>query len=180
MMVTRSLALALVLAMVPPGAEAQEVALTGHWAFRWTRMYEDGARLAGGGLGVLVGERTRVEAVGYGTARPSRYSTLDFRLTHAGVQVTRVLRHRGRFVLGAGTALGYGVFSVEDRQGGTEDRTGIWVVEPEVFVGVAIGHGVRLDAGAGYRWVTGIEGDILNRSDGDARAPSLTLRLVVG
>ena len=179
MMAAWNLALALALTIAPQTTEDPDVALTGHWAFRWTHMYEDGARLVGGGLGVVLDERTRVEVVGYGTARPSRYSTLDFHLAHGGVQVIHELLQRGRWGFGAGAAGGYGVFSVEDRQGGTEERTGVWVVEPEVSVGFDISAHVRLGAAASYRWVTGIEGDITNRSDGDARAPSGTLRIIV-
>jgi hypothetical protein len=179
MWVVLSLAMALALAVAPLEAGGQDRALTGHWAYRWTRMYEDGAGLTGGGFGILIDARTRVELVGYGTAQPSRYSTLAFRLAHGGVQVTHDLGRRGRFAYGVGTALGYGVFSVEDRRSGTEDRTGVWLMEPEVFLGVDVGEHARLDLGASYRWVTGIEGDITNRSDGDARAPAVGLRLVV-
>jgi len=77
------------------------LSVTGHLAFRWTHMYEDGGRLVGGGLGILVNDRSRVELVGFGTAEPSRYSTLEFRLAYGGLQIDRELLRRGRFATGA-------------------------------------------------------------------------------
>lgn len=159
------------------GQAGRRLHFTGHFAFRWTRMYEDGSRFAGGGLGVLVGERTRLELVGLGTAEPSRYSTLDFRLAYGGVQADHELLRRGPWTAGAAGTIAAGSFAVKDRQADTEERTGVWVAEPELYVGAHVGPHLRLTAGASYRWVTGIEGEILNRSDGDARGGAIVLRL---
>jgi hypothetical protein len=142
-------------------------------------MYEDGAGLVGGGLGILVNDRSRVELVGFGTAEPSRYSTLEFRLAYGGLQIERELLRRGRFATGAAGTLAFGVFSVEDGRAGTEESTGVWLAEPELFMAAWVGEHLRLTAGGSYRWVGGIEGDISNRSNGDARGPCLTLRLTV-
>lgn len=152
---------------------------TGHWGIRWTRLYEDGARLAGGGIGVLLGRDTRVELVGFGTVTPSRYSTLDFRLAYGGLQVGRELWRSGRWSLDGTTLVGGGSFSVEDRPSGDEDRTGVWLAEPGLSLGVHLGGHLRIAAGAGYRWVGGIEGDIPNRSDGDAASGSFGLIVAV-
>lgn len=157
----------------------RSVAFTGHFAFRWTRMYEDGSRFVGGGLGVLLGERTRLELVGYGTAKPSRYSTLDFRLAYGGVQADHELKRRGWLVFGTAATVAAGSFAVKDRRADTEERTGVWVAEPDLYVGAHLGSHLRVTAGASYRWVWGIEGDILNRSDGDARGGAISLRLAV-
>ena len=135
--------------------------------------------LVGGGLGILLNERTRVELVGFGTAEPSRYSTLEFRLAYAGLQVGHEMLRSGRFALGAAGTVAFGAFSVEDGQGDGDESTGVWLAEPELFVGIHVNDHLRLTAGGGYRWVTGVEGNIPNRSDGDARGPSLTLRLNV-
>jgi len=144
-------------------------ALTGHWAFRWTRLYEDGARLAGGGIGLTFGDRCRLELVGFGTASPSRYGSLEFRVAYGGIRLERALWRSGRFSTSGALFGGGGSFSTTEGHTGVEERTGIAVVEPEILQGFDLGSHARLAITGSYRWVTGIEGDILNRSDGDAR-----------
>jgi hypothetical protein len=142
-------------------------------------MYEDDSRLVGGGLGVVVHDRSRVELVGFGTAEPSRYSTLEFRLAYGGLQVEHEILRRGRWAVGVAGTFAFGTFSVEDRQADKEQSTGVWLAEPELFVGAHFGEHLRVTAGGGRRWVRGVEGDIPNRSDGDAGGPTLTLRVAV-
>jgi hypothetical protein len=161
------------------GSRQGSVAFSGNWAYRWTHMYEDGTRLVGGGLGIVVHDRSRIELVGFGTAEPSRYSTLEFRLAYGGLQAEHEILRRGRWAVGSAAAFALGTFSVKDTQADTDESTGIWLVEPEIFVGVHVGEHVRVTVGGGHRWVRGVEGDLPNRSDGDASGPTLTLRLVV-
>jgi nitrogen fixation protein len=155
------------------------VSLTGHWAFRFTQLYEDGAQLTGGGLGITLGARNRLELVGFGTASPSVYGSLEFHMAYAGVRLERELWRRGR--VGASAALrgGGGTFWTKERQTDVEERTGIGLVEPEVVLGFDLGTHAQFALTGSYRWVRGVEGDILNRSDGDARGFAAGLRLAV-
>lgn len=173
------MAATMALTPAPLSPTPDSVGFTGHLAFRWTELYEDRARLAGGGIGVRLGEGTRVEVVGFGTARPSRYGTLDFHVAYGGVQVEREVWRSGRLSVAAALLAGAGSFWVEDRVADAEQRTGIWVVEPDVSLGVHVGEHLRIAADGSYRWVRGIEGDIPNRSDGDATSFAVGLRLVL-
>lgn len=155
------------------------LSLTGHSAYRWTSLYEDGARLAGGGIGVVLGDRSRLEFAGLVTASPSTYGSLEFHVAYGGIRLERALWRSGRFVGSSALFGGVGRFWTKERLTGVEERTGIGVVEPEALLGIELGAHTRLAATASYRWVTGVEGDILNRSDGDARGLALGAHLSV-
>lgn len=113
--------------------------LTGHWAFRWTRLYEDGARLAGGGIGVILGDGSRLEFVGFGTASPSIYGSLEFHVAYGGIRVEREVWRSGRFATSAALFGGAGSFWTKERRTDEEERAGIGVVEPTLLVGVDLG-----------------------------------------
>jgi hypothetical protein len=152
--------------------------LVGFRAFRWSRLYEDGCRLAGAGLGLRLDGRTEVFLAGYGTAAPSRYGQTEFSIAYAGVRLDRELWRRGRWSATAGLLVGGGSFRVEHRPTRSEEHSGVFLLEPELRVGAELGP-VSLSAGTAYRWVRGVDG-IENRSDGDARDWALVLQLSVG
>jgi len=152
---------------------------TAHGDFRGTRFYEDRAWLAGGGIGLKVGPSSRIGLFGFGTASPSLYGTLEFHLAYGGIRLEQDVWRSGRLGTAVAVSGGGGRFWNKVGQSGIELRTGVGVVEPEFLFGVDIGDHLRASTTLSYRWVTGIEGDILNRSDGDVRGITLGLRLGV-
>lgn len=169
-------------AQAPPPADpdgASRWSVSGHWSFRWTRLYEDAARVVGGGLMLAPGPRTRVGLAGFGTASPSTYSTLDFRIGYGGLRVEHDLWRSGRWTFAPALLAGGGVFQVEDRATGADPSTGVVVVEPELLLGAGLGDHLRVSAAGGWRWVAGVEGEIENRSDGDARGWVVGVQLTV-
>jgi hypothetical protein len=145
----------------------------GHWSFRSSEIYEDRALLGEAGFGVLVGGRDQVGLAGVGTIRPSSYGTLEFSLAYGGLRLEHEVRRRGRLATRVSLLVGGGRFTVTDTASDTEQSTGVGVVEPEARSGFRLAGPMWISVGAGYRWVAGIEGDIPNRSDGDARGAAL-------
>lgn len=150
-----------------------------HGDVRGTRFYEDRAWLVGGGAEVKVGPTRRIGLFGFGTASPSLFGTLEFHLAYGGVRVEQDVWRSGRFGTTVAASGGGGRFWNKETQSGTESRTGVGVVEPEVFFRVDVGSRLQAGATLSYRWVTGIEGDIQNRSDGDVEGIALGFRLGV-
>lgn len=163
----------------PDAPEAGEGSrLVGFWAFRWSRLYEDGCRLAGAGFGLRLGRRSRVSLAGYGTAGSSRYGETEFSISYGGARLDREVLRRGRWSASAGLLVGGGSFRIEHRPTGSEEHTGVALLEPELRVGADLGQ-LSLSGGVAYRWVRGVE-DLENRSNGDASDWALVLQLSVG
>lgn len=162
---TIAVALVLLSLVHAPGLSAQGVgapvapdaanprAVTGFWAFRWSRFDDAGCRLAGLGFELRLGDRTRVGVAGYGTARSARLDPGRATLAYAGVRVAHTaVRWKGWSLDGAVLA-GGGRFRIEG--GGSEDRDrAVAVIEPELLIGRRLGH-LRLTAGVGRRWIPG-------------------------
>jgi hypothetical protein len=129
--------------------------------------------VAAAGFGVLVGGRDQVGLAGVGTIRPSSYGTLEFTLAYGGLRLEHEVWRRGRLATRVSLLVGGGRFTVTDTASDTEQSTGVGVVEPEARSGFRLAGPMWISVGAGYRWVAGIEGDIPNRSDGDARGAAL-------
>lgn len=164
----------------PPGRNARNGGVpdfAGHWSFRWSEIYEDRALLGEAGFDVPLGERDRIGLAGVGTIRASSYSTLDFTLAYGGPRLEHEMWRRDRLAASIALLAGGGRFAITDTASNTEQSTGIAVVEPEATVGLRLAGPMWISVGVSYRWVTGIEGDIQNRSDGDARGAALILML---
>jgi len=161
------------------GPAAAQLGPVGHVSFRSTGMYEGQAQLIGAGVGLGIGDKTRVELVGHGPISPDTYGTLDFNVAYGGARVEREILRAGLVSAAVAIQGGLGWFWTTEQTTGTEDRTGIVVGEPELVVGFDLGSSVQLAATASNRWVRGVEGDILNRSDGDAGGFGFGLRLAL-
>lgn len=169
---------------IPLASVAQESTesgsrFTAHGDFRGTRFYEDRAWMVGGGVGMEVGPSSRIGLVGFGTVGPSLFGTLEFHLAYGGIRIEQEVWRSDRFSTAVAVSGGGGRFWNRETRSGVELRTGVGVVEPEVLFSIDIGSRLQTGATLSYRWVTGIEGDILNRSDGDVRGIALGLRLGV-
>jgi hypothetical protein len=162
-----------------PASASAQLDPVGHVSFRSTGMYEGQALLVGAGIGLGLGEQTRLELVGHGPVSPDTYSTLEFNVAYGGVRIERELVRSGPMSASLALQGGLGWFWVKDQVTDEDERTGIMVAEPELVVGLDLGTNVQIAATASSRWVSGVEGDILNRSDGDAEGFGFGLRLAL-
>jgi hypothetical protein len=140
-------------------------------------MNNDVAVSSGGGGALLLNKRFFIGGYGLSTSDDANLTNGNVRLGHGGFWLGMISNPQKMVHFGFTSKLGWGTAS--SRELGLTSTDNIFVLSPEAIAEFNITRWCKINAGAGYRLVTGFSNDSGLRSS-DFSAPTFTLNFLFG
>ncbi len=123
----------------------------------------------GGGGAVLVNDRFYFGGYGTGVANSPKFSLEGnpdaiFKLGHGGLWMGAIIKPESLVHLALSSRFGWGGLTLEDGQEELLSEN-IFVVNPQLDIELNVARWLRLSVGAGYRLVSGIDSNLIEKSD---------------
>lgn len=121
-------------------------------------------------LALVIGKDVSIEGV--------NYVDMEIAFGHGGIWVGYIHNPKKLIHIGGSTKLGWGTISLDDNRLPDNYEDNVLVFTPQVEVEVNISRWFKINVGGGYRFVTGVNGNVFQQKE--FNSPQATIGFLFG